>query len=171
MVFDQYSFYAKEAAMKRSVHCICVLILVLTLVGSFRTVPVRADLTTFTVNTTTDAHDSNISDGICYDGVDGCSLRAAIEQAFSVSYSANPVSILFWEGIAGTLNLTLGPLNWAASYVTLDGGIHGMFISGAGLSAGQSILTISGSYNTLMNLGHSRFSLGWRAGGRLCRGG
>jgi hypothetical protein len=27
MVFDHNSFYAKEAAMKRSVHCICVIIL------------------------------------------------------------------------------------------------------------------------------------------------
>jgi CSLREA domain-containing protein len=137
--------------MKRSVHCICVLILVLTLTGLFRPVPVSALTTTFTVTTSTDTHDSNTSDGICYDGVDGCSLRAAIEQAFPVSYSANPVSILFWEGIAGTLNLTLGPLDWRADYVTLDGG-NAITIDGSGLATGQSIFTVSGSHNTLTRL-------------------
>jgi len=135
--------------MKKTVRSICVLILILTLVGSFRAAPALALTTTFTVDTPTDAHDSNLVDATCYNGVDGCSLRAAIEQAFSVSSVSNPVTINFWSGIAGTLTLNLGTINWAASYVTLDGGANNMTISGSGLSAGQSIFTISGSHNNI----------------------
>jgi CSLREA domain-containing protein len=142
----------KEATMKKTVHFLCVLILILTLVGSFRAAPALALLAAFTVNTSTDAHDSNLGDGTCYNGVDGCSLRAAIEQAFSVSSLGDPLTIHFWSGIAGTLTLNLGPINWAASYVTLDGETNAMTISGSGLSAGQSIFTISGSHNTINHL-------------------
>jgi parallel beta-helix repeat protein len=135
--------------MKKTVHFICVLILVLALVGSFRATPALALTTTFTVDTPTDAHDSNLTDATCYNGVDGCSLRAAIEQAFPVSSAVNPVTITFWSGIAGTLTLNLGPLNWAASYVTLDSGANNMTISGSGLSGGQSLFILSGSHNAI----------------------
>jgi hypothetical protein len=137
--------------MKRTVHCICVLILVLSLLGSFRSSPVSALGTTFIVDTSTDAYDSKPGDGICSDGVDGCSLRAAIEEAFHASSSANPVTIHFSSGIAGTLTLSLEPIDWVADYVTLDGESYNMIISGAGLSYG-SVFTISGSHNTLTNL-------------------
>jgi CSLREA domain-containing protein len=138
--------------MKKTVHFFCVLILILTLVGSFQATPALANPTTFTVDTLTDAHDSDLGDGTCYNGVDGCSLRAAIEQAFSVSTAGDPLTILFWSGIAGTLSPDLGPIDWAASYVTLDGEANGVTISGSSLAAGQSIFTISGSHNTINHL-------------------
>jgi CSLREA domain-containing protein len=107
---------------------------------------------TFTVNTATDAHDSNPSDGTCYNGIDGCSLRAAIEQAFSVSNSGNPVTIHFWPDAGVLYNLYLGPLNLAADYVTVDGEMNGIIIDGSNLAAGQPIFKVLGSYNTLSRL-------------------
>ena len=41
--------------------------------------------TTFTVNSTGDGADSNLADGVCNDGTGACTLRAAIQQANSVS--------------------------------------------------------------------------------------
>ena len=35
----------------------------------------------YVVNITSDGPDSDLGDGICYEGVNGCSLRAAIQQA------------------------------------------------------------------------------------------
>lgn len=107
---------------------------------------------TFTITTATDAHDSNLGDGVCENGIDGCNLRAAIEQAFSVSTETNPVTIHFWSSGSILHVLNLGPINWAASYVTLDGEANNITISGSGLSAGQSIFTISGSNNTITHL-------------------
>lgn len=40
-----------------------------------------AQAATLTVNTIADAHDPNPGDGICGDSIEGCSLRAAIEEA------------------------------------------------------------------------------------------
>ena len=94
--------------------------------------------------------DINLADGICYNGVDGCSLRAAIEQAFTVSSAGSPLTITFWSGIAGsTLPLNLGSITWAADYVTLDGAGSNITISGAGLGSVPSIFTITGSHNVI----------------------
>ena len=41
--------------------------------------------TTFTVNSIGDGADSNLADGLCNDGSGACTLRAAIQQANSVS--------------------------------------------------------------------------------------
>jgi CSLREA domain-containing protein len=134
--------------MKRTSRILCAFILVLAFAGSLRAAPVFA--ASFTVNTSTDASDSNTADGICDNGVDGCSLRAAIEQAFTVSSAGSPLTITFWSGIAGsTLPLSLESINWAADYVTLDGAGSNITISGAGLGSVPSIFTITGSHNVI----------------------
>jgi parallel beta-helix repeat protein len=105
---------------------------------------------TYTVDTLTDAHDSNLADGICHNGVDGCSLRAAIEQAFP---NTDHTTITFWSSLAGsTFHLNLGTtINWSASNTTLDGG-GSISLSGDLLGADQPLLRISGSHNTLIGL-------------------
>ncbi len=139
--------------MKNVMHILGVLLLISTLGGFFPGEPASAGPTvTFTVDTLTDVSDSDLGDGICDSG-DGCSLRAAIEQADSVSSAGNPLTIHFDSDIAGaTLTLSLGPIAWTADYVTLDGESNGMTISGSGLASGQSIFTISGSHNTITQL-------------------
>jgi CSLREA domain-containing protein len=137
--------------MKRIVHCICVLVLLAALLGSFRAVPVLSAPNTFTVNTVVDSYDSNPGDGVCDDGMIGCSLRAAIEEAFWISHSGNPVTVNFAAELTGPITLKLGPIDWVADYVTLEGGFYTM-ISGAGLATGQAIFRISGSHNTLTGL-------------------
>lgn len=111
-----------------------------------------AALTNFVVDTITDALDSNLGDGICSNGVDGCSLRAAIEQGFSAS---PPVTITFWSSLAGstiTLSPAFGPIVWSGNSIIVDGTTNNITISGAGLGVGQSGFRIQGNNNTLRNL-------------------
>jgi CSLREA domain-containing protein len=49
--------------------------------------PTVSAATTFTVNSTGDGADSNLTDGVCNDGSGSCTLRAAIEQANAVAGS------------------------------------------------------------------------------------
>jgi CSLREA domain-containing protein len=138
---------------KPVIRAACALLLAAGLVA-FPQLPARAD-TTITVDTFTDGPDSNTADGICWDGVDGCSLRAAIQQAFGTSTALNPVKILFGSSISGgtiTLQAAYGLIDISGSYITVDGGTNNITISGASLSAGQSIFQISGSHNLLENL-------------------
>ncbi len=141
--------HSRSFLMRMILNSLLVAVLVL---GNQSPVIARPQATTFTVDTATDAHDSNLSDGICNNGVDGCNLRAAVEQAFSVASSGNPVTILFWSSGSVLHNLTLGSINWAASYVTLDGQSLGITIDGSGMAAGQNLIAISGDHNTIRNL-------------------
>lgn len=61
---------------------------------------------TFTVNTTSDTKDANLSDGICADSTGACSLRAAVQQA-DKSNDLNEIDVP-----AGAYTLTIpGPTN------------------------------------------------------------
>jgi parallel beta-helix repeat protein len=106
----------------------------------------------YVVDLTSDGPDSNLGDGICYEGVNGCSLRAAIQQA-----SADGVitDITFADGLAGSTLLvegTYGTIIWAGSLIVLNGETKNISISGQNLNAGQSILQIQGNYNSVLNL-------------------
>jgi hypothetical protein len=141
-----------EVTMKTTIRLLCALMLALTGIGWMRVSPAQAS-TTFNVDTLTDAHDSNTSDGICNNGIDGCSLRAAIEQSFSVSSAGSPVTIHFWSSLSGsTFHLNLGTINWAADSVTLDGETYGITIDGSTFPTAQVLMQISGSHNILTNL-------------------
>jgi parallel beta-helix repeat protein len=110
---------------------------------------------TYIVDTLTDGHDSNVSDGICDNGVDGCGLRAAIEQARELSWSGDPYTITFWSGLAGStfhLDGTLGTIQWYGEYIELNGGDNNLTISGDTLAAGQNIFDIGGNNNWVHNL-------------------
>jgi CSLREA domain-containing protein len=67
---------------------------------------IAAPAATFVVNTTTDAVDSSIGDGICRTAANQCSLRAAISEA---NFTAAADSITF--SINGTFNITLSGTN------------------------------------------------------------
>jgi hypothetical protein len=95
----------------------------------------------YVVDTSTDAHDTNTADLICSNGVDGCSLRAAIEQSFS----HNPATISIgsgWDGSTFLLDNSLGTIVWAGDNITVTGNIA---VSGVNFSAGKSIFKIEGN--------------------------
>jgi CSLREA domain-containing protein len=72
----------------------------------------------FTVNTTADAHDANPGDGICSDSSGQCTLRAAIEETDS-----QPAGTTVTVTVpAGVYKLTLGALALTRNTVTVTGG-------------------------------------------------
>ena len=79
--------------MNRQGMGLTLLLMLLALALLFRQPVAEARPTNYSyvVDTTSDGHDTNTSDSVCSNGVDGCSLRAAIEQAFNHS----PANILF----------------------------------------------------------------------------
>jgi CSLREA domain-containing protein len=58
-----------------------ILLVALVALGVPTLNPIPASAAPFTVNSTGDAGDSNLADGICNDGTGDCTLRAAIQQA------------------------------------------------------------------------------------------
>jgi len=106
----------------------------------------------YVVDITSDGPDSNLSDGNCYDGVNGCSLRAAIQQA---THDNTTTTITFWSGISGqtiTLQNSYGQIVWDGSNITVNGESKNIKVSGQNLAAGQSVFRIRGSNNTLRYL-------------------
>jgi parallel beta-helix repeat protein len=106
----------------------------------------------YVVNVSYDGPDSNLADGICYDGVAGCTLRAAIQQA-----AADGVAtvITFHSSLANTtllLSPAYGTIIWAGSNITVSGESHNISISGQILNPGQSAFQIQGNNNLLRNL-------------------
>ena len=116
------------------------------------TTPVAQAAGAFVVDTLTDGPDSNLGIGTCSDGVDGCSLRAAIQQA---TQDGVPTTITFANGLAGStwvLDNTYGTLLWVGDNITVTGESKSITISGASLSAGKSVFKIEGSHNRLANV-------------------
>ena len=108
----------------------------------------------YVVSVSYDGPDSNPGDGICWDGVSGCTLRAAIQEAF---YDGAATTITFDSALAGTtfsLSAAYGTIIWAGSNITLDGEseANNITISGATLAPGQSIFQIQGSNNIIRYL-------------------
>ena len=106
----------------------------------------------YVVDTSTDGPDSNLADGTCSDGVDGCSLRAAIQQA---THDNVPTTITFSSGLAGStllLDNTYGTIIWSGVNITVDGGLNNISISGLNLTGAKSIFQIQGNDNLLENL-------------------
>jgi hypothetical protein len=102
----------------------------------------------YSVDTSTDAPDTNTADSVCSNGVDGCSLRAAIQQSFS--HSPSTITIPgSWDGSTFLLDNTYGTIVWAGSDITVTGNIT---VSGVNLSAGKSIFQIKGDHNVLQGL-------------------
>ncbi len=111
----------------------------------------RADAA-FTVTESSDGPDSHVGDGTCTDGVNGCTLRAAIQEAFD---SSGNVTITFSPALSGgtiLLQNAYGTIVWSGSHITVDGGSQNITIDGQNLNAGYSVLQIRGSSNTLSNL-------------------
>jgi len=108
------------------------------------------------VNVSYDGPDSDLADGACWDGVSGCTLRAAIEQA---SHDGVATSITFDPSLAGIylfLSNTYGSLVVSGSYITIDGnigpGYYPPLIDGSHLTGSKNIFEIQGNYNNLQNL-------------------
>jgi hypothetical protein len=105
----------------------------------------------YVVNVSYDGPDSNLGNGICYDGVGGCTLRAAIQQA---SADGGATNITFDASLAGTtINLagSYGTIIWAGSNIYLNGG-EAITVSGEFMNVGQSMFQIQGDDNTVANL-------------------
>ena len=105
---------------------------------------------TLVVDTYADLHDNSVGDGVCNALGNVCTLRAAIEEAAYSSSASNPYIIHF--SITGSPDLVLGTLYMDGDYVTVDGYPNNNILSGAGLSAGASLIEISGNHNLLENL-------------------
>lgn len=106
----------------------------------------------YTVNVSYDGPDSNLGDGVCYDGVSGCTLRAAVQQA---QHDGVATTIYFDPSLSGIqlyLSNTYGPLVIAGSNITINGYIGASFypplINGSNLF-GQNVIEIQGNNNTL----------------------
>jgi parallel beta-helix repeat protein len=102
----------------------------------------------YVVNVGYDGTDSNLGDGVCYDGVGGCTLRAAIQQA---SADGGTTNITFADSLAGsTINLSgsYGKIIWAGSNIYLHGG-GAITVSGEFMNDGQSMFQIQGDDNTV----------------------
>jgi parallel beta-helix repeat protein len=142
--------------MKKTLHLFIIVLFVLASASLAFPRPVQARLSsTFYVTTSVDAHDSNLADGICYNGVlGGCSLRAAVEQAFSLSTVSDPVKIYFNPEFSGhTIYIDLGILEVAGNYITIDGQTNDMVIDGSAIASDKTtIVRLSGNHNTLTNL-------------------
>jgi parallel beta-helix repeat protein len=109
----------------------------------------------YIVNVAYDSPDSNLGDSSCYDGVAGCTLRAAIEQA---SYDGVATTITFDSSLAGTtlyLSNTYGSLRISGSNITINGyigsGNYPPLINGSNLF-GKNVIEIQGNSNTLYYL-------------------
>jgi parallel beta-helix repeat protein len=137
----------------RAARLMLRLVMILALLGVLAGPPRVAHASgPYIVDVNYDSHDSNLSDGTCYDGVGGCSLRAAIEQA---THDGVATTITFWSGIAGNtimLEATYGKISWAGNYITVNGESKNVTISGQNLNAGESVIRIWGSHNILENV-------------------
>ena len=110
----------------------------------------------YIVDVSYDGHDSSLIDGSCYDGVSGCTLRAAIEQA---SYDGVATSITFDSSLAGImlyLSDSYGSLVVSGSSITINGytgpSNYPPLINGSNLTGSKNVFDIQGNYNTLQNL-------------------
>ncbi len=118
--------------------------------------------TTFTVTSTGDGVDSQLSDGICNDGFGDCTLRAAIEQA---NYTGGLDTILF--DIPGAGPHTIQP-NYAlpsiSESIVIDGTLEPDFsgspiieLDGSNAGEADGILVTSGN-STIRGLVINRFN-------------
>jgi len=110
----------------------------------------------YTVTVSNDGPDSNLADGICYDGVNGCTLRAAIEQA---SYDGVATTITFDTSLAGIthyLSDAYGSLYVSGNDIFINGyiglGYSLPLINGSNLTGSKNVFEIQGNYNTLRAL-------------------
>jgi nitrous oxidase accessory protein NosD len=144
---------AHSAVWKRLVRVLAGLMLVLAVINPVtRLTSIANAAGPYVVDTSTDGPDTNVGDTFCSDGVDGCSLRAAIQQATNDSI---PTTITFSSDLSGTtllLDNTYGTLLWVGDNITVTGEAKNIAISGANLGAGKSIFRIEGSNNHLQNL-------------------
>ncbi|MBI3949340.1 MAG: right-handed parallel beta-helix repeat-containing protein [Acidobacteria bacterium] len=113
-------------------------------------VALSAPMTTFTVNSTGDGGDSDLSDGICNDGMGNCTLRAAIEQA-NASPDADAINFNIPGAGVPTISLTsalpsitspvrLDGTTQPAGLVILNGAGAGVAIDGLTITAGSSVV-------------------------------
>jgi CSLREA domain-containing protein len=82
----------------------------------------------FQVDSATDAHDANPSDGVCRTSFDTCTLRAALEEADALPAG----STIKVDVPAGTYDLSLGSLEVTANTVTVSGAGRAMTAVTAG---------------------------------------
>lgn len=84
-----------------------VTLCVILLLSIFSTsVEVQAATYYFTVDTTNDTIDANLTDNICADAQNNCSLRAALEQSRPLTQSDHIVNILFNLPSPATIEIT-----------------------------------------------------------------
>ncbi len=123
----------------------------------------------FQVDSTTDAHDANPSDGVCRTSFDTCTLRAALEETDALP-AGSRITV---DVPAGTYGLTLGSLEATANELTISGagraatvvtagGANRDLFVGAGTTVTVTGLTISGG-----NAGNSGYGGGIESAGSL----
>jgi CSLREA domain-containing protein len=112
------------------------------------------------VDSTGDAPDSNLGDGVCDDGTGACTLRAAIQQA-NQTLGADTITFQIGTGVQ-----TITPLSALPSIddpVTIDGTTQPGFAGSPiielnGTSADAEGLTLAASGNTVQGLVINRFA-------------
>ncbi len=113
---------------------------------------------TFTVNSTADAADANIGNGICATATNVCTLRAAIEEANSNFTVANTINLP-----AGVYALTLGELEIVSS-LTIQGATSGITEINGGANS-QRIFRYFGTNGRLFTLSDVTLKRGTPSGG------
>ena len=97
--------------------------------------PTVSAATTFTVNSTGDTADSNLTDGVCNDGSGSCTLRAAIEQANAIAGS-DTINFSIGSGVKTIVQTSDFPI--ISDPVVIDGTTQPGF-------AGTPIIEINGN--------------------------
>ena len=113
----------------------------------------------FTVNTTTDAHDATPGNGICADSAGQCTLRVAIEES-----NAQPAGSTVTVAVpAGKYKLTLGALAITHNSITITGaGPKATVVQGKGAAVATVAAKAQG---TLADLELTKGAAGTKHGG------
>jgi hypothetical protein len=165
------STVSKFTLTKRAL--MCALVAALSFAGAPRaTYAAPPAIVTTTVTTALDHADlatiDTTADGVCNDQiivpfgmlflpVTVCSLRSAINTSRE---TVGDDLIVFSPALSGTVIALKGTvINWKSSDTTVDGQGQAIVIDGAGMNAGQNMIAISGSYNTLQQVSLTRARL------------
>jgi CSLREA domain-containing protein len=123
---------------------------------------------TFSVNTTADASDAKLGDGVCADTKGLCTLRAAIGEA---NVQAGGATVTIYVP-AGTYRLTRGTLAIKKNSVTiLGGGTSSTVVSGVVWRSTQLLTIAKSAHVALKSLTLTGGKAGLRSGGALSNAG
>lgn len=134
--------FAEGIIMRRLVGVAAVLLAAAMLPAS------PASATTFTVNSSGDAGDKNVGDGVCATVANVCTLRAAVQQANALPgtdlITVPAMTIALGSPLTLSSNITISGAGARATILSATGGAHLMITMTAG-TATVGGLTVTGA--------------------------